>query len=320
MSEIIEPMNGQFPEGFSPKPYAVVVGGVNIDIGGRSYKPLIAKDSNPGKVTVSLGGVGRNIAHNLSLMGPKVRFLTAFGDDLYAQKVLASCAQLGIDITHALQIEGASTSTYVFLNDADGDMALAISDMDICDQLTPEYLASNLSLLQGAKVIVADTNIPVESLEYLVDHCQVPVFIDPVSTAKAMKLTSLLGKIHTLKPNLLEAELLTGVKVVDDTTLEEAAQLLLDTGLQRVFISLGADGVFAADHQRMIRVPCVETAMRNATGAGDSFMAALAWSFMEEQDLYESARRATAAASLAIEAETTINDDMSAEAILARLK
>ena len=53
--------------------YAVVIGGVNIDIGGHSFQPLIPADSNPGKISVSLGGVGRNIAHNLSLLGTDVR-------------------------------------------------------------------------------------------------------------------------------------------------------------------------------------------------------------------------------------------------------
>ena len=57
--------------------YAAVVGGVNVDIGGRSFAPLVAADSNPGTVTVSLGGVGRNIAHNMCLMGIEVRLLTA---------------------------------------------------------------------------------------------------------------------------------------------------------------------------------------------------------------------------------------------------
>lgn len=84
--------------------YAVVAGGVNVDIGGRSFAPMVARDSNPGRVTTSLGGVGRNIAHNMSLLGVDVRFLTAFGDDLYAQRIAASCGELGIDISHALQV------------------------------------------------------------------------------------------------------------------------------------------------------------------------------------------------------------------------
>ena len=61
--------------------YAAVVGGVNMDIGGLAYEPLVAADSNPGKITMSLGGVGRNIAHNMCLMGVDVRLLTAYGDE-----------------------------------------------------------------------------------------------------------------------------------------------------------------------------------------------------------------------------------------------
>ena len=190
--------------------YAAVVGGVNVDIGGQSYAPLVARDSNPGRVRISLGGVGRNIAHNMSLLGVDVRLLTAFGDDLHAQRVAASCGELGIDISHALQVPGGTTSTYLFLNDVDGDMALGLSDMDICERITPAYLASNLSLLNNAQVIVADTNIPAESLQYLVTHCTPPVFVDPVSTAKARKVQPVLGRVHTLKPNRIEAELLSG--------------------------------------------------------------------------------------------------------------
>ena len=199
--------------------YAAVVGGVNVDIGGQSYAPLVARDSNPGRVRISLGGVGRNIAHNMSLLGVDVRLLTAFGDDLHAQRVAASCGELGIDISHALQVPGGTTSTYLFLNDVDGDMALGLSDMDICERITPAYLASNLSLLNNAQVIVADTNIPAESLQYLVTHCTPPVFVDTVSTAKARKVQPVLGRVHTLKPNRIEAELLSGVQITDEASL-----------------------------------------------------------------------------------------------------
>ena len=71
-------------------PYIVVIGGVNMDIGGLAYEPLVAADSNPGKINMSLGGVGRNIAHNMCLMGVDVRLLTAYGDDVYGEKVSAS--------------------------------------------------------------------------------------------------------------------------------------------------------------------------------------------------------------------------------------
>ena len=300
--------------------YAAVVGGVNMDIGGRSFAPLVARDSNPGKVRMSLGGVGRNIAHNMSLLGVDVRFLTAFGDDLYAQRIAASCGELGIDISHALTVPGGATPTYLFLNDCDGDMALAISDMEICERITPAYLAANLSLLNNAQLVVTDTNIPAESLRYLTEHCTAPIFADPVSTAKAAKLKPVLGRLHTLKPNRIEAELLSGVRITDDESLRLAAQTLLDTGLHRVFISLGTDGVLAADRREMRLVPCCKATMRNATGAGDAFMAALAWAYLEGTDLENTAASAAAAAAIAIESFETINPALSAYAVRERMK
>ena len=183
--------------------YAVVVGGVNMDIGGRSLSALVAEDSNPGTITMSLGGVGRNIAHNLCLMGTDVRLLTAYGDDFSGQKIAASCCELGIDITHALRLTDAATSTYLYIAGPQGDMALALSDMEICKRISPAYLAANLPLIQNAQVVVADANIPEESLVYLAENCQQPLFCDPVSTTKAEKLRPILHKIHTLTPNRL---------------------------------------------------------------------------------------------------------------------
>ena len=109
-------------------PYVVVVGGVNLDIGGRPHGELVAADSNPGQVRMSLGGVGRNIAHNMALMGLDVRMLTAFGDDMNAQRIAASCGELGIDISQCLTVPGGATSTYLFITDGHGDMALAVSE------------------------------------------------------------------------------------------------------------------------------------------------------------------------------------------------
>lgn len=291
--------------------YAVVVGGVNMDIGGKSYNPLVPNDSNPGEVHMSLGGVGRNIAHNMALLGVETRLLTAFGDDLYAEKIAGSCGELGIDISGALKIPGASTSTYLYIAGPDGEMEMAVSDMDICNEITPEYLAGKMNVLNNAQLVVADTNIPQESLEFLAEHCSVPIFIDPVSTAKAVKIKSILDKIHTLKPNKLEAELLSGVKINGTQDLEKAADILLDTGLRRVFISLGSDGVFAADHKEKMIVPCKKVEPLNMTGAGDAFMAGLVWAYLEGTDLKTTAIAASSAGAIAIEGEDTINPQMS---------
>ena len=263
-------------------PYVTVVGGMNMDIGGRPNQKLVGKDSNPGTVRMSPGGVGRNIAHNMSLMGLDVRLVTAFGDDVYAQKLAAVCGELGIDISQSPVIPGGHTSTYLFINDEEGDMQLAVSDMDIYENLTPRVLESRRQLLDGSQVVVLDTNLPSESIQWVAENCRAPIFADPVSTAKAEKLRPVLGKLHTLKPNRLETELLSGVPITDDDSLCRAADALLETGLHRVFISLGADGVFAADHSGQKRkLPALKGNIVSTTGCGDAFMAALAWAYLQ---------------------------------------
>ena len=299
--------------------YAVVVGGVNVDIGGKSFTPLVAEDSNPGTVSTSLGGVGRNIAHNLSLMGTDVRMLTAYGDDVHGQKVAASCSELGIDVSHARRITGGTTSTYLYLTDEKGEMALAVSDMEICKKITPTYLAGNLSLLQNAQVVVADTNIPEESLIYLAENCTAPLFCDPVSTVKAEKLRPILHKLHTLKPNKLEAELLSGVKIETIEDVEKAADKLLEMGVHRLFISLGADGIYAAMGKDRLHLPNLPGRMVNTTGCGDAAMAAIAWAYLEGMDLKQTALAALAAGAIAMESEETINPAMSATALRNRI-
>lgn len=284
-----------------------VVGGVNIDIGGVSFGKLIDRDSNPGKVTTALGGVGRNISHNLALLGRNVRLFTALGDDMYAGRIEESCQSLGIDVSAALKVAGHNTSTYLFISDPGGNMALAVSDMEICDRLSPAYLRENLSLINDAGVLVLDTNIPAASVRFLAENSEIPIFADPVSVTKAEKLRDSLSRIHTLKPNVLEAQSLSGVKITDEKSLRSAAENLLDAGVKRVFITLGDKGVFAAGEGRMGLFPAFSAGTRNTTGAGDAFTAGLVHAYLLGLSFEDTAYFALAAAAISTESDETIN-------------
>ncbi len=301
-------------------PYIAIVGGVNIDIGGRSDAPLVSGDSNPGRIRSSLGGVGRNIAHNLALLGADVKLVTALGADDGAKRIEDSCASLGIDLSESLYVPDGATSTYLFLADSNGDMALAMNDMAIYEHLTPAFFETKLGVLNAAALIVLDTNLTAESVRYLGEHCTAPIFADPVSAAKAGKLAPVLGRLHTLKPNRMEAELLSGVKITDEESLYRAADTLLATGLARVFISLGADGVLAADHEHKLHLHNPPARMVNTTGCGDAFMAAAARSFLDGNDLETAAKRGLAASAVAMESADTINPAMSLAALAERIQ
>ena len=297
-------------------PYIAVVGGVNIDIGGRSDAPLVAGDSNPGRIRSSLGGVGRNIAHNLCLLGEQVSMVTVLGQDSFAQSVRENAADIGLDLTHSAVIPGGRTGTYLFIDGCDGDMALAVNDMGIYEHITPEFLRQRLDFINHAGLVVVETNLPEASLQWLCQHCTAPILADPVSTIKAPKLLPVLDKLTALKPNRMEAELLSGVPIRDEADIEKAAAALLDRGVEQVYISLSGDGLYAADRQgHSVRLPCPKVQVANATGGGDAMAAALAACIAHGRPLAECARMAAGAGALACTASETIHPGMSWESI-----
>ncbi|MEG1682878.1 MAG: carbohydrate kinase family protein [Oscillospiraceae bacterium] len=299
--------------------YAVVIGAVNLDIGGSVSRPLVCRDSNPGKVSSSPGGVGHNIARNLCLLDVPTKLLTVLGDDSFAQKILEHAAEAGLDFSAAETIVGEETSTYLFVSGPDGEMEIAVSDMAIADQITPAFLEQRMALINGASICVVDTNFPAESLLFLTQHCTVPIFADPVSTVKAQKLRPILGKLHTIKPNRLEAEVLSGVKIHSEADLPLAASVLLAEGLQQVFISLGEDGVYAMDSSgREAVVPNPPRHVRNATGSGDAMTAALAAAYLRGYDLLQAAEIGVAAGAMTAESPETIHPDLSWTTLCAR--
>ena len=300
-------------------PYVAVVGGVNMDIGAVSAGELVARDSNPGHVTTSLGGVGRNIAHNLCLLGQQTAMVTVMGDDDFGRRVQENARDIGLDLSASAVLPDCRTGTYLYIAGPDGDMALAVNDMDIYQRMTPDFLRQRLDFINGADLVVLETNLPEDSIRWLCDNCRAPILADPVSTIKAEKLRPVLGKLAALKPNRLEAELLSGVPITGTDSLHRAAQTLLETGLHRVFISLGADGVYAADQSGSVTLPAPKAEMVSTTGCGDSFMAALTWAYLQGSDLERSARAGLAASSLTMESAETIHPSMSEAELLRRM-
>lgn len=296
-----------------------VIGSANMDIGGYPEGPLATGDSNPGRVRLSVGGVGCNIARNLALLGARVRFLTALGGDLYAQGIAQMLEGLGIDLSLCLRLADEHTSTYLFIADERGDMSVAVNDMAIYRHQTPAYFERMLPELNRCRAVLLDANLSEEALSFLAQHIRVPLFADAVSAAKAPRLRAILGRLTAFKPNRIEAELLSGVRITDMNSAREAAMRLLDTGLERVFITLGPDGVFAAERRNECRLPSLAPRLKNATGAGDAFTAAIVWAWLRGLGLEESCLAGSAAAAIAAEAEETVNPALNEQALQQRI-
>lgn len=287
---------------------AIVIGGVNMDIGGSPVNKLIMRDSNPGIITARPGGVGRNIAHDMSLLGLEVSLIAAIGDDVYGHGILTSCAELGLDLSLARVLPDMRTSTYLYVTDETGDMELAISDMEIVKCITPDYVARHIEAVNSFDAVVLDANLEAETIEYVAAHCTAPIYADPVSTAKALRFLPVLDKLTALKPNIYEAERLTG-----EIDPERAARKLVEHGVKRVFISLGEEGILAADENELLKLPREYVTVVNTTGAGDAATAAIVWAGLNGLSLYDSARAAVKAGAITATCEGANNPELSAD-------
>ena len=243
-----------------------VIGGANMDICGSPAGQLVPRDSNPGTVTVRPGGVGRNIAHGLRLLGVEVSLITAVGGDVYGAGLLENCRSLGIDMSMSLVLPEQRSSTYLYVTDQRGEMQTAVADMEITECITPRALAPLMAQINRADAVLIDCNLSAETLRYVAQRCTAPLYADPVSTAKAGRLAGLLDRLTVLKPNALEAEALTG-----EADPERAAKALLAAGVRRIFVTLSGDGMLAGSGDTLLHLPCYETQLVNTTGAGDAF-------------------------------------------------
>ena len=296
-----------------------VIGGVNMDISGTPSAALRSGDSNPGRVTLSPGGVGRNIAENLCRLGRKVSMITILGEDPYAEAIREHSRNVGIDLSLSFTDPLGHTSTYLCLNEQNGDLHAAVADMSICEQITPDRLEPLLPVLNRGSFLIADANLPEETLAWIASNIRIPIAADPVSVAKAPRLRPLLSRLAFLKPNQPEAEILAGFRSGESGSLSRLADVLHELGLSRVFLSLGARGVWADDGKEGALLPCIPGSIVNTSGCGDAFVAAAADACLRGLGTMDCARRGLAAAAICAEDPAPVSPKMSAEAIEMKL-
>ncbi|ASG19066.1 pseudouridine kinase [Salmonella enterica subsp. diarizonae] len=293
--------------------YVVTIGSANIDIAGYSYHALNYADSNPGKIKFTPGGVGRNIAHNLALLGKNSWLMTAVGDDFWGQSLLEQTCRSGVHTEKCLIVSDENTSTYLSLLDNTGEMLVAINDMGITERISASFLVQHKDFICGADTIIADCNLSEETLAWILNNCSdVPVFIDPVSAWKCIKIRGQLDKIHTLKPNRFEAETLSGITLSGRNDVSKVAAWFHEHGLRRLVLSMGGEGVYYSEIRGVNGWSRpFKTRVINVTGAGDAMMAGLVSCRMDGASFYDSVRFAQGCSSMALTCEYTNNPDLS---------
>ncbi len=302
------------------QPGAVVIGGANVDLKARSKARATEHTSNPGHSSMAPGGVGRNIAENIGRLGDRVHLISVVGRDPLGDNLLDHTAAAGVRIEHVARTD-RSTGTYTAVLDADGELIIAIADMEATADLGPEQLNAARDVIASAGVLVLDGNLSLATLNYALDlSAGVRTIFEPVSVPKAAGLKGAIdARTYAVTPNRDELAVLTDLPTRTDRQVHKAAHSLHDRGVELVWVRLGERGSMLTTADETIEIPAVPTVVEDVTGAGDSMLGAFVHVLLQGGSPEEAARFGHAAAALTIASPHTVRPDLTPRLVWAAL-
>jgi pseudouridine kinase len=302
--------------------HILVIGAASVDVKGRAYRNLQPGSSVPGDVTVSFGGVGRNVAENLARLGQPTILLSAVGRDPFGAQILERTATAGVDVSKVIIHPDHHSAAYVAVLDEGGSQALAVDEMDIMDLVTPAHIYAQRGLFKGAAMLVLDANLSPRALAAAIRIARrydVPVAVDPTSTTLAPKLKKHLADLAMLRPNVVEAEVLCGHPILGRSEAMAAAQELVAHGVDTAIITLAEEGLCYSTSRESGYIPAIRCEVVDYTGAGDALTAAVVYGLVNQFPIDEAMRLAVSAATLTLKCSDTVCPDLSLERLYNQL-
>jgi pseudouridine kinase len=262
---------------------------------------------------MSLGGVIRNVAENLSRLDHPVSLMSCVGDDGAGDALLKETRKL-MEVFATDVIPRATTGSYYSVIEPGGNMRVGFANMAINDYMTRSWIIEHKRHLRLGTWILTDTNIQKDALEALIEFAnneEKNLVIIGVSGPKMARVPDNLTGVHTLICNVDETQAYFN-------TTETSPSLLLDLwiekGIENVIITNGKAGsVYASGTHKGKQAADVIDADRvvDVTGAGDAFSSAVIHGLIDNKSLKDSVRLGTINARLTIQSRHAVNKNLS---------
>ncbi|MFZ4527440.1 MAG: carbohydrate kinase [Undibacterium curvum] len=300
----------------------VCIGGANLDRKLRTLSDVQMGTSNPVSQYESFGGVARNVAENLARCGQRVQLMSIVGDDTAGQAILSYSAEQGIDTSACQTLAGVSSGSYTAVLDPQGEMVLALAQMDVCERLDPHFLRSRQRQRNAAAMVIADLNLPADSLNLLLQDAQqqqqqqqqhIPLVLIAVSQPKMQRLPAQLHGLRLLILNHGELEQRAGQALPDQVAIQQAVATLRGQGVQDVIVTMGSAGVLCTrpDTDLLTAIPAPLCEVVDVTGAGDAFSAGVCYSLLQQATQLELAcQRGQRLAALTLQSGRTVSEQL----------
>jgi pseudouridine kinase len=251
-----------------PKP-VICIGAAFVDELFHAKGELLLATTSDASVTKTAGGVSRNIAHQLALLGVPVQLISVFGNDSDGNWLKHTCADAGVKMDASITKEGLS-GKYTGILNPDGSLFAAFLTNAANHLITPEHLEKNQDLLCTASYLLADANVSVETGEWLLafsNKTGIPFILEPVSVPPARKFRDIdLSGLHLVTPNEDELPVLCKEKAfLTQLQVEE----LLERGVENIWLHNGKHGSALYSKEKSITLHAPEIEVVDCTGAGD---------------------------------------------------
>lgn len=279
----------------------VVLGSVNAD-----HVLQVASFPRPGETlhgqgyTVIAGGKGANQAVAAARLGADVAFIACVGDDDFGLNIRQAFIHDGINVDAVMIEKNTPTGIAMIQVAKNGENSICISaEANAC--LTVNKLQPHQHLIENAEMLLMQLETPLDAIinaAEIAKKANTKVVLNP---APAQPLTDkLLQLIDIITPNETEAQLLTGIKVIDNHSAQQAANKLHDKGIKLVMITLGSEGVLISDNGHSEQIKGFSVKVCDTTAAGDTFNGALLTALLEGEKLTSAIRFAHAAAAITV--------------------
>lgn len=279
----------------------IVIGSCNTDMVVRTSRlPMPGETVIGGTFLMNAGGKGANQAIAAARSGVSTTFVTKVGNDMFGKQSFALFEKEGINVDYISFDEKEASGVALITVDEHAENCIVVAP-GANGNLNQEDIARAKEEIESSEYLLMQLEIPMKSVEYAADiayKAGVKVILNP---APAQVISSeLLRKLYLITPNQVEAELLTGIKIVDLPSAAEAAKLIVARGARNVIITLGSKGSLICQGGEVEMVSAFKVKAVDTTAAGDTYNGALCAALAKGLSLQEAAVYASKGAAISV--------------------
>ncbi len=264
----------------------ICIGAALVDELFHATDKILLATTSDATVTKTAGGVARNVAHQLAILGVSVQLISVFGNDSDGDWLKSVCTKAGVKLDASLTIDSL-TGKYTGILNADGSLFSAFLTNAAINRITPQHLEKHIHVLNTASYILADANVNVDTAEWLLSFSKgtgIPFIIEPVSVPPASKLANIdLNGLYLVTPN--EDELPVMCRENHLNTKRQIDELL-ERGVKNIWLHNGIHGSTIISKDKTIALHASLVDVLDCTGAGDGSLSGfLLGKFLGREDL-----------------------------------